>query len=202
MSITLKTLKRENCKKWSVAFWLVLRGPASSVGVGFKWKQSILSLAIGWVIYSPFHTFYHSLPYRGDIPPDVPLVKSAGNIIFGFEPDLKSTPFARFVVDTGKGLKLQDPSGLEIIREWENQNPSRKIYVEGFLLRNGAGLFWLTYVAGADGKILLSREGQLRQLKMVRDPFNSVLLWMYVLSLPMWIISINNVRKVKNLIGA
>jgi hypothetical protein len=119
-------------------------------------------------------------------------------MIFGFEPGLKSTPFASFVLDSGKGLKLQDPSGLELIREWESQNPSRKIYVEGFLLGNGAGLFWLTYVAGADGKILLSREGQLRQLKMARDPFNSVLLWMYITSVPMWLISIGNVRKVKN----
>lgn len=194
--------QRENCKKWKIAFWLVLHGPASSVGTGFKWKQSLLSLSIGWMIYSPLLTFYHSLPYRGAIPPEAPLVKSTGRIIFGFEPGLKSTPLARFVVDTGKRLKLQDPSGLETISEWQNQNPSSEIYVEGFLLRDGSGLFWMTYVAGADGKVLLNRTEQVRELKLARDPFNSVLLWMYITSVPMWLISINNVRKVKNLIGA
>ncbi len=190
----------QQTEKWVTAFWRVLCGPPSSVGHGFKWKQAILSLAITWTISSPFFTFYLALPYQGNMPPKIPLIKYNGKLIFENQ-GVKSSLRARIVVDGGADLTIQDPAGLIKVRDWERESRSEEVYVEGFLLRDGAGLFWPTYVATRNGDVLLSRIDQLEKLRAARNPFGKILLFMYIISAPMWLISINNIRKVKNLIG-
>ncbi|MDR6450279.1 hypothetical protein J2794_006420 [Paraburkholderia terricola] len=190
----------QQTEKWIAAFWRVLCGPPTSVGDGFKWKQAVLSLAITWTISSPFFTFYLALPYQGDTPPKAPLMKFNGKLKFEHQ-GVKSTLIARIAIERGASLTIQDPAGLLKVREWERKSNLEDVYVEGFLLRDGAGLLWPTYVATQGGEVLLSKSEQLEKLKVARNPFGKVLLFMYVISVPMWLVSFNNIRKVKTLIG-
>lgn len=188
--------------EWREAFWAVLSGvPVGAIRIE-KWKRMVLSLAIVWTVFSPLITYYMSLPYQGNIPSNSSMIKQAGRLEYRTEQrGVKQLLQLVLIGDGGRIIEFQDPTGLEDIRSWERKTGIDQVYVEGFYLRDGEGLFWPTYIATLNGKPLATREEQLRKLSVARDPFGKVLLVMYFYSLPMWIISLINIYKIKSKIG-
>lgn len=187
---------------WRAAFAAVLTGvPIGAVRVE-KWKRVLLSLAIVWTLFSPVITYYLSLPYQGRVPPENSMLKKTGRLEYRTEQrGMKQVLQLVLIQDDGKITDFQDPVGLESVRAWERRTGVDRVYVEGFYLRDGDGLFWPAYITTLDGKPLVTRADQSKKLKAAREPFGQVLLMMYLYSLPMWIISLINICKMKSRIG-
>jgi hypothetical protein len=179
------------------AFLVMMWGPFETIGPGYKWKQSVLSGAIIITLISPWLMIQHSSPYQGNLPPRVPLIRDDGRFIFGNEHHgFKSTPFIDFKTNGGQIYRLQDRVGYDSILNWNNRNTDSHLYVEGFLLRNGQGLFWPTQVTTVDGRVLLDRDQQNTSLMRSRNPFGRNLFYMYVFAGFLWIFSIRNVVQI------
>ncbi|MBR8182512.1 hypothetical protein [Burkholderia ambifaria] len=192
---------KDGISKWKVAFFLVLSGRSYGAVPVAKWKQLLLSLSLVWVISSPVFTYYLSIPYQGSIPEEGAVLKMTGKLIYGFKREGGNNSLQAVLVRDGSGpVEFQDPMGMESVRSWERKTGSDSVYVEGFFLRDGDGLFWPTFISSQDGIPLLSRKEQLHKLSVARAPFGRLLLLMYGLAVPMWIVSIINVRKFKNMI--
>lgn len=188
-------------KNWRKAFWIVLRGPPSVISV---WKQSVLTLAIVGTFFCPIFTYYVARPYQGVIPSDASLVTSRGRVIFNVETNgLKHARIANFLPDGGQPLHIQDYfTSLYEMKKWTNEHPFESLYVKGFSLCDGAGSFWITYVATASGQVLVNEDKRKITLHKSRERFGTVFWWMYgYLVIPLWLISIYNIRKVRNSLG-
>lgn len=187
---------------WKNAFMILLDGPDCLVGPGFRWKRNLLSMVITWMVGGPFITYYMSMPYQGAIPAESSLVKVSGKIIFSTgHSGPKSISVARMATATAGLLEFQDPEQLGSIREWEKRGGSGIVYVEGFRLRDGAGLFWPIYMMDESGSVILSRDRQLEILKGARNPFGPTFLWMILLSIPLWMVCLRNVYDIKIRMG-
>nr|WP_132453505.1 hypothetical protein [Paraburkholderia sp. BL8N3] len=200
----IKQSRLASLAKWWEAYCIVLSGPASVVGKGFRWKQAILMFAIVGAIATPFITFYSSRPYQGIIPSNDLLTKAFGRVIFGNEQrGVKSVSIADFITDSGIEIRLKgDYASLSKIKEWGDRYPLQLIYIEGFQLRNGAGPFWISYATTSQGDVLLGREEQLTSLVERRNPFGKSMLAMFLFQVvPLWIYSLINIRKVRISLG-
>jgi hypothetical protein len=171
------------------ALLLILWGPEERVGAGYKWKQSILIGAITMTAYLPILWMQVSAPYRGAVPPAVPLIKGIGHFHFTEKQSgAKKILHTEVAIDGKTAYLVQDGSYLQ-------SNPKRQyeiFYVEGFLLNDGAGLFWPSYVETMDGKVLRSREYASQALTDHRKAVGQTLIWMCGFVLIFWIVSIRN----------
>jgi len=150
----------------------------------------------------PFLTFFWSRPYQGHIPSDEHLLAIRGSLLYESETQGPNHPLiARIVDENGKSFILQDAMGLEQIREWERQTGAISIYAEGFLLCDGAGLFWPTYIITSDGKAIATRAEQKEKLEKSRAYIKQAL-FAYLLMMPFWMISLKHIHNVKKHIGA
>ena len=190
-----------NCKEWRGAFFLALWGPPSIIN---KWKQSIVMASGIWTVAAPFLFWPGSLEYRGATPPAVPLIKTTGKVVFESERrGLKYASITNLVTRDGQSIRLQgDFTSLSEIKEWTDIHPTETIYVEGFRLRDGKGLFWISYATTLDGRVLAGREKQQRSLKIRSEVFGPALLWFYTyLVAPTWLFSFIFIRKIRNSIS-
>jgi len=188
----------EKYKKWQKAFWILLWEPTNVVG---KWKQLILLGAVIGTFFCPFYTFYASLPYQGSVPPTVPLIKGFGRVVFGNElHGVKNVAVADFLEDESRPIRLQgNHTNLSKIKAFADAHPLESVYVEGFTLRDGSGLFWISYAATRNGEVLASQEQRRISLDKRRNWLGPPLWWMYLsLVAPLWLISFINIRKVRN----
>lgn len=188
----------DKSKQWRKAFWLLLCAPANVVG---KWKQLMLLGAVIGTVFCPIYTFYVSLPYQGALPPQASLVKGFGRVIFKSElQGAKRVGIADFEQEGGPSIRLPDNHvSLPGIKEWTEKHPLESIYVEGFRLRDGRGLFWMSYAATQDGQVLVDRDKRRVTLSRGREQFGTVLWWMYgYVVAPLWLSSFNNIRIVRN----
>lgn len=180
------------------AFLILLRGPAEMIGPEYKWKQSILTGAIVFTLISPPLAFMHSLPYRGAIPPEAPILMEYGVFVFGSDRHgLKKYPFIDFKSKNGRTYRLQDYLGYDSIFEFNKANPNhQEVYAEGFFLRGGLGRFWPTQVTTIDGKVLLDKDSQNVALTSARDPLGTIA-YMYLIAGFLWTLSVFNAIKIK-----
>lgn len=190
-------------REWWLAFLFVLWAPQKVVG---RRKQLALSFALVWTISTPVLTFLSARPYMGEVPSDTEIVKATGNISFGFEQHgVRSRAVSTFITDNGAAINLDDPPSMlpEIKKLMEGSGKeTARVYLEGYRLGNGSGRFWITYAATPDGHLLLSRAAQSERLKRASEPFGTVLFWMYLIILPVWVITFFNVRDARTSIGA
>lgn len=181
------------------AFSILRNGSDYEIGEGFRWKRGVLDLAIGLLVAFPIANTLNALPYRGAIPPQAPLIKSIGN--FTGEHTYYSRTSQRyygiFHAADGKSYRVQDDTLNSSQEIMSKINSGEDFYVEGFLLEDGQGYFWPTFVTAADGRVLLSRDKTNRNLSISRDTFGEKLMWEYVATLPLWIISLLNAIKLK-----
>ncbi|MFM0361924.1 hypothetical protein [Paraburkholderia sediminicola] len=179
------------------AFSILRNGSDYQIGEGHHWKRAVLNLAIGLLVAFPMANMWIGLSYRGAIPPDAPLVKSIGNFTNEYTPGIKQRYDAIFHAADGKFYQVQSGSINSSREIMSNINSGRNFYMEGFVLQDGRGFFWPTLVAAVDGRVLLSREEMSRNLKIEREPFGELLIWEYVATLPLWIISLLNAIKLR-----
>ncbi|MFM0074247.1 hypothetical protein PQQ86_24110 [Paraburkholderia sediminicola] len=180
------------------AFLILLRGPTETIGPEYKWKQSILTGAIIFTLISPFLAFVHSIPYRGAIPPEAPILKRRGVFVFGNDRHgPKKYPFIDFKTENGQIYRLQDYVGYNSILKFNEANPDhQEVRAEGFFLRDGLGRFWPTQVTTVDGKVLLDKDRQNVALMRARDPLGTIF-YMYLIAGFLWILSAFNAIKIK-----
>lgn len=186
------------CEQWRRAFGIVLWGDPPEVS---KWKSLFLTGAVVVTIGIPFVTFYQAMPYQGQIPPETSYAKNFGKVIFENEKrGFKNYIVADFIRNDGRKFRLLGNSiNLSEIKEWVDRNPDKDIYVEGFSLRNGSGLFWIAFASTKNGYVLVSREKRSRSLAIRREQFGPVMWWLYAcFAAPLWLLSLNNIRKVRN----
>ncbi|MFM0251094.1 hypothetical protein [Paraburkholderia sediminicola] len=179
------------------AFSILRSGSDYQIGEGCHWKRGVLNLAIGLLVAFPMANMWTGLSYRGAMPPEAPLVKGIGNFTNEYTPGIKQRYVAVFHAADRKVYQVQDGSINSSHEIMSNINSGKGFYVEGFVLQDGHGLFWPTLVATVDGRILLSREKMNEKLKTEREPFGELLIWEYVSTLPLWIISLLNAIKLR-----
>lgn len=179
------------------AFTILLNGSDYQIGNGYRWKRGVLSTAVALTVAFPLYNLIHSHFYTGAVPPEAPLVRSAGNFTSGVY-DRRSNN-RKYSIDfhatDGKIYYLID-SDLGVAKIGK-VNSGSIFYVEGFLLQDGRGFFWPMLISGLDGHVLLSRDESNKSLKRNREPFWKILLWEYGLTLPLWLISLSNAIKLR-----
>jgi hypothetical protein len=179
------------------AFSILVSASPEKIGEGWRWKSKLLTMTIFISVAFPFFNMRFASPYQGDLPPLVPLIRGNGKIAFlqkkqGF----RSSDYAAFVGEDGKKYVFQDYSSLLGVEKFVNEHPSQSVHVEGFILKNGEGLFWPTSISTVAGEILLAPEKLSRQLENRRDVWGGLLLIQKISLLPLWIISFFNAVKI------
>jgi hypothetical protein len=171
----------------------LLWGPQEKVGVGFKWKQACFAFAIGMTLYAPIFTYYNSISYQGEMPPVAPRIRGLGAFEYNSGTQaLKKRPFIRLNLINGNSYIVEDgPNLLSEIFHGKEVTPP--LHVEGFLLRNGRGNFWPIFVKDLNGNDVVDEGLMRRDLLGNRNPFGPLLLYMYLFSIPFWMISIFNI---------
>jgi hypothetical protein len=182
------------------AFSILRNGSDYQIGEGHNWKRGVLNTAIGLLVAFPIANMLNALPYRGAIPPEAPLIKSVGN--FTGEHTYSSKAIQRYTgifhAADGRSYPVQDGALNSSHEIMSNMNSGKEFYVEGFVLEDGQGFFWPTSVTDLDGRVVLGREEMKRDLTVERDSFGEKLIWEYLATLPLWIISLSNAIKLKN----
>jgi len=164
-----------------------------------------LTLTIVGTISLPYLNFAQALPYFGASPPQVPLIGVFGKLIFGDKlSGLKRVSVANFISTGGQSFRLQDDKvTLRDIKAWTDEHPTESIYVEGFRLRDGAGRFWITFAETREGRTLIDREERQIRLDKRREWLGPALWWTYACVVaPLWLLSFNNIRKIRKTLGA
>jgi hypothetical protein len=164
------------------AVWLaVIKALASEE---HRVKAIILIFALFSLPFTAFMLAIKATMFSGALPPGVPTITTAGYLI------VKSCGKAACTVlkeDRGKSYRVGGFAATDssIVRA-ENENPPH-IYAEGFRLQNGNGLFWLTSVKDAKGKIWLdpgtSMESLTRQRNVFSDPLVKIVAGLWAISL-------------------
>lgn len=145
----------------------------------------------------PFFNMRFAAPYQGDLPPLVPLIVGDGKIAFLIQNHgVRKVNYAEFINDDGRQYVFQDYPSLLGVEKFVNEHPQQKLHVEGFILKNGLGLFWPILITTTDGRTLLSPENLSNQLRNRRDVWGELLLIQQISLLPLWIVSLFNAVKI------
>src|SRR6185437_6073675 len=134
-------------------------GSPEKIGEGYRWKSGLLVLTIFMAASFPFFNMRSAAPYKGDLPPLVPLIVGNGQVRFAEKAQsVRKLDYAEFVNENGKRYVFQDYSVLLGVERFVTAHPDRALHVEGFILKNGEGLFWPISISTSDGKVLLAPE--------------------------------------------
>jgi hypothetical protein len=179
------------------AFSILLVGSAVEIGEGYRWKSGLLRLVICISAFFPVVNMLNAAPYQGNPPPLVPLISGNGRIEFLREKQgAKLISYAEFIGQNERKYVFQDYSSLLGVEKFVNEHPERNLHVEGFILKNGEGLFWPTSISTVDGQVLLTPEKVSRDLEINRSVWGRVFLLQQISLMPLWIISFFNVVKI------
>lgn len=142
----------ENSKAtWFTAFKTLSRGKSPAIGKYPAWKSAILHSAI----VAPFVLLYvqggHILDYSGAIPPNVPVIRATGRFI---QAKKGQASWIVFEADDGRVYNMERGTSIEGSSDMPQGNPPPKVYVEGFLRKNGNGYFWPTLIKMSNGLLL------------------------------------------------
>jgi hypothetical protein len=176
------------------AFSILLVGSKVEIGEGYRWKSGLLRLVISIAAIFPVVNMINAAPYKGNLPPLAPLVTGNGHI--EFRQENKNSHYAIFLDKDGRSYVFQDYSSLREIKEFVLEHPDEFLRVEGFILKNGEGLFWPISISTADGQVLLASEKTSRDLMINRSVWGKILLLQQISLVPFWIISFFNVAKI------
>jgi hypothetical protein len=176
------------------AFSILLVGSRAEIGEGYRWKSGLLRLTISISAIFPVVNMLNSAPYQGNLPPLAPLISGNGHIEFRRE--YKKPDYAIFFEEDGKNYLFQDCPSLQVIRNFVTNNPGQPLHLEGFILKNGEGLFWPTSISTVDGKVLLTSDKLSRDLMINRSVWGRKFILQQISLVPLWIISFFNVLKI------
>jgi hypothetical protein len=185
------------------AFLILRNGPDYVIGAGHRWKSGLLNMTIGLFLTFPILNLLYVQFYRGALPPTAPLIQSIGVFTSVYrQPSVFGGNYvANFRASDGKNHPVQ----LEALNSSEQLMKAiasgESFYLEGFVLQDGKGWFWPTFVTSVDGRVFLSREEEMENLKKRRQPFGKLLLVQYLSLVPLWIICLINALKIRRKIN-
>jgi hypothetical protein len=179
------------------AFAILISGSPEKIGEGYRWRNGLLVLTIFMSASFPFFNMRSAAPYQGDLPPLVPLIVGNGQVKFLQKAQgARKLDYAEFANENGRRYVFQDYSSLLRVEEFVTAHPEQTLHVEGFILKNGEGLFWPISISTSDGKILLAREEASKYLANRRDIWGGLLFIQQMSLAPLWIISFFNALKI------
>ena len=139
---------------WYRAFIVLLSGLGSKEKIT-RLKGLCLIFALAGFLSTPFFVASQKATYSGHRPPEAPLIKSYGVLKVS-----AAIPRRRdLVFETNQGAAyVMGGYGTSSLYDSVQTAGARPVYMEGFLLRDGKGLFWPTLIASEQGETLVSRE--------------------------------------------
>ncbi|MFL9900816.1 hypothetical protein PQR71_22085 [Paraburkholderia fungorum] len=179
------------------AFSILLSGEADRDAKMFRTKQLCANMALVGAVATPLVMIFLALPYQGATPPLAPLIKEKGTLAYLHEQyGMKKKIFGGFKTDEGRLYRLQDMDQLIPLQKLMENETTPTVNVEGFVLGNGKGRFWVTQASTLDGKILLDKDTVEKELAVSRNPFGWNLFYMYAFNGLFWIFSLIDAFKI------
>jgi hypothetical protein len=179
---------------WFFAFRTLLAGTGNRGLSGLKAVILVCALASPFVF--GLSCFNYAVKFSGDLPPAVPEIKATGFFLQKIKKvGIHEVIYIEFAADSGQIFTIDRDAWFKGQGKLAQENPSRRLYVEGFLLKNGAGSFFSTWVSIPGGEVLLTRETAMKQLELQRSyKYDLNLLYLVIL---FWIISFVNIHRLK-----
>lgn len=176
---------------WGSAIYMMWCGKAEGLGRAHKIKSLSVVAAVIFTVSMPIFSYFDIKRFSGALPPKAPLIRVAGEFVkvegkVGF----KQVPYIIFSADNGVSYRAEDRVAPEVFVDLGVRVPRAKVFVEGFILRDGAGSFYPLKITGEDGRELTPSDELMRRLLAWRDFFyyKSVLLYLAVVS-ALWSVS-------------
>lgn len=167
---------------WYGAYCAILGGNEALLGPRGKKMKACAYLAL-FFLFVPFFVASKQYQYSGQRPPEAPLIRSVGtlNYVPAKFPANRHPEHLEFKTDKGLVYQVDYGRGPTVVYDLVASGPAliydlvkpgrpecpgvvgdpgcpRTVYMEGFLLRDGKGPLWPTYVASEERTTLVSRE--------------------------------------------
>ncbi len=124
-------------------------------------KALIALFALAFFGYAPYFYLTYKDQYSGPRPPAVPLIHSLGMLKYvpWKTPTNIYPQYIEFETDQGTvyDVGYKGDAAIGQLVNWLIPRNPRRVYLEGFLLRDGKGPLWPTYIASPQGATLVSR---------------------------------------------
>ncbi|NWB95568.1 hypothetical protein HX870_03625 [Pseudomonas gingeri] len=158
---------------WFSALSLIWRGQAFGLGKNYRMISYWVKFAAMLSILAPFMEYSSSRDFIGAMPPDVPMVKTTGTFVryVGHE-GLKQVPYIIFRADNGVEYRTEHSVAPTAIDNLGGLKIPIKVYVEGFVLRDGRGSFYPLKITTVNGVYLESSDALMEELLIGRDPLH------------------------------
>jgi hypothetical protein len=132
----------------------------------------------------------------GDLPPRVPTIRVTGDLIVEkHRVGLRQTSYYELHASDGRTYVATQATIFRGALKLAATKSLHNIYVEGFLLRNGAGPFWFTLVRLQDGELLVTPKSSIEQLNKQKT---SAIPWLVGFVAILWGASFVNLYNLKH----
>jgi|GEM_PF-2500460 len=157
---------------WLSAFDMMLNGTALGLGKNHWVKSLWLKFAIVFMVVGPMFECIDAQDYAGAMPPEAPMIKTTGTFIryVGYA-GVKEVSYIQFNADNGMTYRTQHSVVPAELDDLGRLKSPIKVYVEGFLLKNGGGSFYPLKLTTLNGVDLASTDKLMKSLLIGRNPF-------------------------------
>lgn len=135
--------------------------------------------------------------YSGAYPPIAPIIKATGTLKAVFMPGKGGGWSAVFTKNNGEKIKMMPLSVPPPLVDLAKRNEFTEIYMEGFLLRDGKGMYWPTLVATTDGRVLIDNDTLIKSLNRHNRPLFNLVIFLTFLAGPFLLLSIVQATKIR-----
>ncbi|WP_248800586.1 hypothetical protein [Pseudomonas sp. MWU13-2105] len=178
----------EKKMSWLSAFDMMLNGTALGLGKNHWAKSLWLKFAIVFMVAGPMFEYIGAQDYSGDMPPEVPMIKTTGAFIryVGYA-GVKKVSYIQFNADNGVTYRTQNAVAPAELDDLGGLKSPIKVYAEGFLLKNGEGSFYPLRLTTLDGVDLASPDKLMKSLLIGRNPFHiKKIVGLFFIALILW----------------
>lgn len=174
-------------------------------GLGKKGMPGLKAMILLGGLVCPFifslQFAQHSRLLAGAIPPEVPVIRTTGTLVWEIEKQgIREVSYVDLVTDEGKTYPVRQETYFAEIEALARASSPTKLHVEGFLLKNttlrGGSSFWFTSVQLPDGRFLVTAPQSIKELERARRNREAIALFLLTVIF-LWTISLLNVYRLK-----
>jgi hypothetical protein len=164
-------------------------------------KGMILVAALIWPIVFYLDNWKNSEELSGAIPPNVPIIHTAGKLIWKIEKEgIREVSYVELLTDDGKTYPVRQETYFADTEALARGKLRTRINVDGFLLKNkslkGGMSFWFTSVMLPDGHFLVTPQQSMADLERERKNYGAIHLSLATMIF-LWAITFLNVYRLK-----
>lgn len=157
-------------------------------------KGYLFFAALTWPLVFYLSHIKNSEMLSGAVPPTAPTIRITGYLSRKIEKQkIKETAYYELTTDNMNIYKIPLETAFHGAEKLAATTPPKRIYAEGFFLKNGSGAFWFTSVKLENGRTLLTPSQSTKQLYRQK---NEITWYVYTLIF-LWSISLFNLYKIK-----